>query len=227
MEDINAVIGRLLTDDELLILNRDATHVALLPVVAGEDLEPGEHVGYKAGYAYGAEPFVGIVDPFLSVDKVMAGSGFLLFIYPRTVTGLTHQWKHPTIDKEDATAADTVKLKAHEEPASAVRDRLVTLHAEAVASVEEFAETISQTYDDLMRAAESYHSDGDVTLAPEGSYDVDWDKWTAFWKNYYLIRSIERLSETGSPDDVVALVDSLAAGLSDASDSGIPFRCSC
>ena len=78
---------------------RDAVHVAIAPVEAGEGLEPGEPVGlaldgkaYNA-YASGVEP-LGIVDPFLDFG-VKQGQRFFLCLYPGTITSLRHVWTHP------------------------------------------------------------------------------------------------------------------------------------
>jgi hypothetical protein len=74
---------------------RDAIHVAVAPVTAAEDLEPGQRVGLLsrgAASALAPEP-VGIVDPFLR-GKVLQGERFYLFLFPGTITGLRHQWTH-------------------------------------------------------------------------------------------------------------------------------------
>jgi hypothetical protein len=73
---------------------RDAIHVAVAPVVAGHDMDPGDRVGIRDGKAcYRAEP-VGIVDPFLR-HTVKAGETFWLCLFPNTVTSLRHVWTHP------------------------------------------------------------------------------------------------------------------------------------
>lgn len=73
---------------------RDAVHVAVAPVVAGERLSPGFHVRLKDGRAYSdSEDLVGVVDPFLLAD-VEPGQTFWLFVYPNTVTSLRHAWTH-------------------------------------------------------------------------------------------------------------------------------------
>lgn len=79
---------------------RDAVHVAVAPVEAGEELLSGEEVGvdidgkaYNA-FARGIKP-LGIVDPFLLSCKVMPSQRFWLCLYPGTVTSLRHVWSHP------------------------------------------------------------------------------------------------------------------------------------
>lgn len=78
---------------------RDAIHVAVAPCVAFDDLLPGEHVGLVAipgntELAGRVAVPAGIVDPFLTVP-VRKGQRFYLCLYPDTVTGLRHVWKHP------------------------------------------------------------------------------------------------------------------------------------
>lgn len=88
---------------------RDAIHLAVEPVIAGERLNPGEHIFLRDGKAYGNTgatnnpPLLGIVDPFLE-DKVNAGQPFWLVIYPRKITSLRHVWSHPAL--ADEVAAD-------------------------------------------------------------------------------------------------------------------------
>lgn len=78
---------------------RDATHIALLPVVAAENLKAGAHVGLsRKGEACQSAEHVGIVDPFLKT-KVLQGDKFWLFMYPNTITGLRHEWTHPIFSK--------------------------------------------------------------------------------------------------------------------------------
>lgn len=83
-------VGKLIDTDA----RRDAIHVAVAPVEAGEDLQPGQHVGVVAGKATTSVAAIGVVDPFLT-EPVRAGQRFWLFLYPNTVTSLRHVWTHP------------------------------------------------------------------------------------------------------------------------------------
>lgn len=77
---------------------RDAIHLAVEPVVAGERLFPGDHVGRGEDGRWVRKPraeAVGIVDPFLDVARVQEGERFWLVIYPRQITSLRHVWEHP------------------------------------------------------------------------------------------------------------------------------------
>jgi hypothetical protein len=78
---------------------RDAIHLAVEPVEAGESLSPGEHIHLRGGKAYGNTgatglKLLGIVDPFLK-SKVKPGQRFWLVVYPRQITSLRHVWTHP------------------------------------------------------------------------------------------------------------------------------------
>jgi hypothetical protein len=78
---------------------RDAIHLAVDPIVAGEALRPGEHIGIIGGKAYSRYEhrdikLLGIVDPFLP-REVQPGERFWLVVYPRQISSLRHVWEHP------------------------------------------------------------------------------------------------------------------------------------
>ena len=89
------VLGKLIEGQAL----RDAVHVAVAPVIAAVDLNPGERVVLCYGtnrYARKAERHVkatGVVDPFLA-DPVKTGQSFYMMLYPGSVTGMRHHWRH-------------------------------------------------------------------------------------------------------------------------------------
>jgi hypothetical protein len=97
-------IGSLVPDGEN---RRDAVHVAIAPVIASEDLVPGQHVGLDGGrptHAWArANTKIGIVDPFLA-EPVKRGQRFWLFLYPGTITSLRHVWTHPAFTARPAGA---------------------------------------------------------------------------------------------------------------------------
>jgi len=86
---------------------RDAIHLAVEPMKAGERLQPGQHVGINNGVAVaalgGARDHVvkklGIVDPFLT-KPVEVGQKFWLVVYPRQISSLRHVWTHPDFADE-------------------------------------------------------------------------------------------------------------------------------
>lgn len=87
--------------------DRDATHVAVVPMTAAHQLTPGTHVGIVGAGVAGvtADKTIGIVDPYL-VKPVERGERFYLCIYPRTVTGLRHVYTHPDLDAMDTVAVN-------------------------------------------------------------------------------------------------------------------------
>lgn len=100
---------------------RDAIHLAVENVEAGEWLSAGQHVSLKDGVASAHGKLVGIVDPFLK-QTVRPGERFWLVVYPRQITSLRHVWEHPDFPasadqwqpgevKVDPTAAPVVTRK--------------------------------------------------------------------------------------------------------------------
>lgn len=98
-----AKLGQLITSP----VGRDAIHIAIAPVTAGEDLNPSERVildknGEAFGRHVGGPPPVGIVDPFLE-DCVLKGQRFYLCLFPGTITSLRHVWSHPSFQTKVPT----------------------------------------------------------------------------------------------------------------------------
>ena len=94
---------------------RDAIHLAVEPIVAGERLKPGEDIGIRNGQAFlyhkfekGPVKLLGIVDPFLK-EEVEIGERFWLVVYPRTITSLRHVWSHPGFEE---TTSSTLKKES-------------------------------------------------------------------------------------------------------------------
>lgn len=80
---------------------RDAIHLAVEPVEAGEDLNAGDSVRITDGKAFSCPPSKrhGIVDPFLPSlgdgFDVKRGQRFWFIMNPRMVKSLRHVWEHP------------------------------------------------------------------------------------------------------------------------------------
>lgn len=100
---------------------RDAIHLGVEPVEAGESLKAGDHVGLVNGVAYkkkNVDKLVGIVDPFIS-GKINKGDKFWLVVYPRKITSLRHVWSHPDFEESDSITVptpqtDSAKYAAYE-----------------------------------------------------------------------------------------------------------------
>ena len=80
---------------------RDAIHIAVAQVTALVRLRTGTDVGLvdseNPELVGPCDNNIGIVDPFLTSD-IEAGERFWLFLYPNTVTGMRHVWKHPAFE---------------------------------------------------------------------------------------------------------------------------------
>ena len=116
MSEAQAWLGKLLPDD----VARDATHVAVVPMVAATEMEPGTHCGVVADGQAGLvseDKTIGIVDPFLC-ENVKKGERFYLCLYPRSVTGLRHIYDHPALDKMPSSAP----VRSHETSERWLRD---------------------------------------------------------------------------------------------------------
>ena len=100
---------------------RDAIHLAVEPVIAGETLKAGDNVGLVKGNAYKQASHVGIVDPFLK-KQVKPGERFWLVVYPRQITSLRHVWTHPSFPEEPTVEQITEEQKLR---AKAVVDKLI------------------------------------------------------------------------------------------------------
>lgn len=85
---------------------RDAIHLAVEPVIAGERLNPGERITVTDGIASSADgdDVLGIVDPFLT-KPVRKGQRFWFVMLPRTIKSLRHVWAHPAFPDEVGTNA--------------------------------------------------------------------------------------------------------------------------
>lgn len=139
MKDAVATMGAILPDDAG---GRDAVHVAVISAVAGQKLHPGQDVGFPSPdqtgertATTGAATKLGIVDPFIQ-GAIMPDQRFWLYLYPRTITGLRHQWTHPAFSDDTGTVYGT---PAHK------------LAAEKW--IRSFADRQNLTYEEVMSAA--------------------------------------------------------------------------
>jgi hypothetical protein len=104
--DALETLGSIIGDKE----KRDAIHLAVEPVTAGETIWPGQNIGLHEGKAYATGDHrkikaLGIADPFLK-NRAETGSRFWLIIYPRQITSLRHVWSHPDFEEAAETAPE-------------------------------------------------------------------------------------------------------------------------
>ena len=88
---------------------RDAVHVAVISVVAAEDLKPSQKVAVEDGWkSVPKGEFVGIVDPYRQEEIILKGESFWLCLFPGTTIGMQHHWIHPAFVDDD-TKKDSEK----------------------------------------------------------------------------------------------------------------------
>lgn len=174
-------LGTIITLNE----KRDAIHLGVEPVVAGQYLEPGEHIKFNAeGKAVKAikGKGIGIVDPFL-LQTVEKGEMFWLVVYPRQITSLRHVWEHPLFP----TSIKTEYIEIAKDDSPEVKS--------AKKEIELMADELDVSYEDLMENAAYYQSHGEYWNEGEkfdGAYLDD-----SFW-NYYEIVTGKPAHERGS-----------------------------
>ena len=91
-------LGNKIPGEKFHQYNRDALHVAVLPCIAGDQLEAGEPVTILNNHAYSDEhgEAIGIVDPFLK-NPLFRGDHFFVLMNPGEVQNLRHEWNHPNV----------------------------------------------------------------------------------------------------------------------------------
>lgn len=105
-KDAVATMGGILPDDTS---GRDAVHVAVFSAFAAIKLFPGQDIAiiHQGDDDIEVAPIgetVAIVDPFLKT-AVIPGERFWAYLYPRTITALSHRWSHPALGEKTATYA--------------------------------------------------------------------------------------------------------------------------
>lgn len=157
-------LGALITEE----VERDAIHIAVLPVVAGDYLSPGQWIGFREwdnrAIADNSSDAIGVVDPFLKAT-VNRGQKFWMLVFPNTITSLRHEWVHPEIPP---SPSKQTKMSVSE------------------AWLREFADDFYVDYyvmmGDVAAAVKAGGCDSIMTLG--SSADVDYE---TFWYHYQIV----------------------------------------
>jgi hypothetical protein len=162
----NLKIGEIITTTQF----RDAIHIAVAPVIAGERLFPGQEIRMRGGKAFatGEGESLGIVDPFLR-QAIHPEQRFWIFLHPGSITSLRHHWEHP------AMAGDTLP--------DVPPPREFALPNELW--LQDFADNVGLTFAELMEGAKDWIDDGDYLN--RGGLLAGVDVPPSFWTHYEAV----------------------------------------
>lgn len=155
-------------------VHRDAIHIAITPVIAEEELQPGDPIAFmgeskRMVCSVPREKALGIVDPYLNME-VEPGQKFYMFLMPGTVTGMRHHWSHPSFMTEEEEAAHVKKVTE-------------VLLGESEQWLRRFANRWNFNFDEMVRSA----SDGEDWIVASGqdlhSKDELGEDYDLFWKH--------------------------------------------
>ena len=173
-KDAIETLGELHLVDE----GRDAIHLAVISVIALEELKPGTRIAVGSGKAWArSEEAVGIVDPFLPIP-VVHGDRFWCILNPRTITSLRHVWSHPCFPVELLANAQIRRPT----PTAPVETDIVK---SAAHRIRELAADLDCSVGRLMGGAAEYLESGDNL---HFGFDLDYD-WPHedFWRCYEIV----------------------------------------
>jgi hypothetical protein len=162
-KDAVATMGDFLPDDAG---GRDAVHVAVFSAVSDERLFPGQHVailgqGKHDVHVASKGELIGIADPFI-MGGIPSGKRFWVYLYPRTITSLSHKWGHPAFDDNaGAYVPPATKLQSEE-------------------WLREFTRTGDcPSYGRLMEIITAMGNGQITSIDVEGGMTDDYDSWSA------------------------------------------------
>lgn len=179
-KDAVATMGEILPEDAG---GRDAVHVAVFSGVSGERLFPSQDVaivnhGEPDTLVAAAGEHIGIVDPYLK-RPVNPGERFWVYLYPRSITGLSHRWSHPAFETASTTyAPPSQKLESEK-------------------WIRAYADELGDNYESLMAGADAWVSSGswgEYYYGPEtdgyrGALEGVSTK-PEFWEHYERVRGV-------------------------------------
>ena len=155
-------LGKIITTDQ----EKDAIHIAVAPMIAGEALSPGAHVGLlQDGRVARNTTHVGVVDPFLK-KGVKPGERFWLYLYPGSITSLKHTWAHPAFEGKELP--------------------VVSLSEQWIRN---YCGSLGVGYDEMMHAAENYAKHGEYWC--QGDRFEGWSLDPEFWEHYEKVTGVK------------------------------------
>lgn len=171
--DALETLGNLIGPNE----KRDAIHLAVIPVMAAQNLHAGDDICVTSDgkASHGPNP-VGIVDPFLKETVVKKGQHFWLIIYPRKITSLRHVWSHPSFPEEPVQSGISNEEK-FQEVEDALDGRL-----SGKKWLANYASSLGVSYTDLLNRASAYQEHG--AYWSEGSRFEGESVPPEFWDHY-------------------------------------------
>lgn len=188
--DALAVLGTIIDET----VGRDAIHLAVEPVIAGETLYAGQHIGLIDGIAFASKTGLkklGIVDPFIT-GAIPMGARFLLVVFPRAITSLRHVWEHPDFEDE------AVKKKVEPVIFQVITDEELNRINAVEHSIEwitDYAQSYGVSYDEIMETAKSHFTEdgkerwGDYI---NGGAEMEGEHTSEeFWKHFEIVTGIK------------------------------------
>jgi hypothetical protein len=177
-------------------VNRDAVHIAVAPVFAGERLVPGDKVVVVDGHAFKVDRYeyagqsIGVVDPFLTTS-LKVKDRFWLYLNPGSITSLRHEWTHPALDTAPV-AKKAKKTDAPIVPVTVIEDskafepptELLTQVAEAKEWLTVFGDKYGVEYDELLESAHRYLDTGEYYYGPNRETEDGY--WGGFSGGEYI-----------------------------------------
>ncbi len=177
---------------------RDAIHLGVEPIIAGEDLKPGDHVGIASNgkamkadlkYTLSSVKPVGIVDPFITKrGGIKAGEAFWLIVYPRQITSLRHVWEHPDFKDSQETATKVEYITVL--PEQAFKAKLLIGDPECVKAnqdMEDEASRLNTNLEELLSHANQWEQGSEEYWTQGGDFDGEyltqqfWDAWAVMY----------------------------------------------
>lgn len=157
---------------------RDAVHIAVIPVIAAEPLVPGDSVCLVEGESITvkrcyADVRLGVVDPFIT-SNIEPGDEFYLFLEPGSITSLRHNWEHSAFEPKTEINPDKI-------------------HAKKV--LEAISENCGMSLDEMMEAANRWADYSEYTFENTEQYkNLTINEWKNFWEAYqiYAKRNISK-----------------------------------